>query len=47
MYIPPRAQNCINKALGIVANQDYIAHSEPICKALNLVKFPDMYTCAV
>ena len=35
------------KALRIVANQDYIAHSEPICKALNLVKFPDMYTCAV
>ena len=35
------------KALRIVANQDYIAHSEPICKALNLVKVPDMYTCAV
>ena len=34
------------KALRIVANQDYIAHSEPICKALNLVKVPDMYTCA-
>ena len=34
-------------ALRIVANQDYIAHSEPICKALNLVKVPDMYTCAV
>ena len=35
------------KALRIVANQDYIAHSEPICKALNLVKVPDMDTCAV
>ena len=35
------------KALRIVANQDYIAHSEPICKALNLMKVPDMYTCAV
>ena len=35
------------KALRIVANQDYIAHSEPICKTLNLVKVPDMYTCAV
>ena len=35
------------KALRIVANQDYIAHSEPICKALNFVKVPDMYTCAV
>ena len=36
-----------NKAMRIVAN--YIAHSEPpICKALNLVKDPDMYmyTCA-
>ena len=39
--------NNSQKALRIVANQDYIAHSEPICKALNLVKFPDMYTCAV
>ena len=27
--------------------QDYIAHSEPICKALNLVKVPDMYTCCL
>ena len=35
------------KALRIVANQDYIAHSEPICKALNLMKVPDMYTCTV
>ena len=35
------------KALRIVANQDYIAHSEPICKTLNLVKVSDMYTCAV
>ena len=35
------------KALRIVANQDYISHSGPICKALNLVKVPDMYTCAV
>ena len=34
------------KALRIVANQYYIAHSEPICKALNLVKVLDMYTCA-
>ena len=35
------------KALRIVANQNYTAHSETICKALNLVKDPDMYTCAV
>ena len=35
------------KALKIVAKQDYIAHSEPICKSLNLVKVSDMYTCAV
>ena len=35
------------KALRIVANQDYIVHSEPICKALNFVKVPYMYTCAV
>ena len=37
------------KALRFVANQDYIAHSEPMCNALNLVKVPDMYmyTCTV
>ena len=35
------------KALWNVANQDYIAHSESICKAMNLVNVPDMYTCAV
>ena len=34
------------KTLRIVANQDYIAHSEPVCKAFNLEKVPDMYTCA-
>ena len=27
----------------IVANQDYIAHFEPICKALNLVKVPGIH----
>ena len=36
------------KALRFVANQDYIVHSKHTCKALNLVKVPDMYyTCAV
>ena len=35
------------KTLRIVANPDYVAHAEPICKAMNLVKVPDMYTCAV
>ena len=35
------------KAPRIVANQDYIAHSEPSCRALNLMKVSDKYTCAV
>ena len=31
------------KALRIVANKDFIAHTEPICKELHLLKVPDMY----
>ena len=31
----------------IVANQDYITHSESICKALILVKVLDMHAFAV
>ena len=27
----------------IITNQHYMAHSEPICKTLNLLKLPDMY----
>ena len=30
------------KALRIITNNDYVAHSEPICKELRLVKVPDM-----
>ena len=35
------------RALRIVANQDYIAHSEPICKSLGLLKVPDMFKSAL
>ena len=35
------------KALRIVTNNDYIAHSEPICKQLRLIKVPDMYRLAI
>ena len=31
------------KALRIITNNDYIAHSEPICKELRLVKVPHLY----
>ena len=31
------------KALRIVTNRDYIAHSEPICKRLRLLQVPDMF----
>ena len=29
------------------ANEDYIAHSEPLCKSLNILKIPDIYTCSL
>ena len=35
------------KALRIITNNDFIAHSEPICKQLGLIKVPDMYRLAV
>ena len=35
------------RALRIVTHNDYIAHSEPICKELRLVKVPDLYRLSV
>ena len=35
------------KALRIIWNSDYVAHSEPICKALSLLKVTDMYNIAL
>ena len=32
-----------NRALGNIVNEDYIAHSEPICKTLRLLKVTDMF----
>ena len=34
------------RALRIVVNQDYIAHSEHICKSLGLLRVPDMFKFA-
>ena len=35
------------RALRIVVNQDYIAHSEPICKSLGLLRVPNMFKFAL
>ena len=35
------------KALRIIVNEDYRAHTEPICKSLSLVKVTDMYGIAI
>ena len=35
------------RAIGIVANQDYGAHSELICKRLGLLRVPDMFKFAL
>ena len=35
------------KALRIITNSDYVAHSEPICKQLRLIRVPDMYRFAL
>lgn len=35
------------KALRIMTNSDYLAHTEPICKQLGIVKVHDMYNLAV
>ena len=33
------------KAVRIITNQDYIAHSEPLCKLLNVLKVSDLFVC--
>ncbi len=35
------------KALRIITNSDYIAHTEPICKQLRLLKVPDMFRISI
>ena len=35
------------KALRIITDSDYIAHSEPICKELRLLKVTDMYQLTI
>ena len=31
----------------IITNQDYIAHSEPLCKLLNVLKVSDLFVCSL
>ena len=31
------------KALRLITNKDYIAHTEPICKKMKLLKAPDLF----
>ena len=35
------------KALRIITDSDYIAHSEPICKELRLLKVTDMFQLTI
>ena len=35
------------KAVRNIANEDYIAHSEPLCKSLNILNIPDIFTCSL
>ena len=35
------------KAVRSIANKDYIAHSEPLCKSLNILKILDIFTCSL
>ena len=35
------------RALRIVKNTDYVAHSEPICKDLRLLKMSDMFLICI
>ena len=34
-------------AVRIITNQDYIAHSEPLCKLLNVLKVSDLLVCSL
>ena len=35
------------KAVRIITNQDYIAHIEPLCKLLNVLKVSDLFVCSL
>ncbi len=35
------------KAIRIISNSHYIAHTEPICKTLNLLKVTDLFRCCL
>ena len=37
----------LQKRFRIVANQDYIAHSKPLCKSIGLIKVRDMFKFAL
>ena len=35
------------KAVRIITNKDYIAHTEPLCKLLNILKATDLFKCSL
>ena len=35
------------KALRIITNSDYLAHTEPLCKRLRILKISDMFSMAL
>ena len=35
------------KALRIITNSDYLAHTEPLCKRLRILKISDMFSVAI
>ena len=35
------------KAVRIITNQDYIAHSEPLCKLFNVLKVSNLFVCSL
>ena len=41
MYLPQK------KALRIMTNSDYLAHTEPLCKKLRILKISDMFSVAL
>ena len=35
------------KAVRIITNKDYVAHTEPLCKLLNILKAADLFKCSL
>ena len=41
LHLPP------NKALRIITNSDYLAHTEPVCKRLRILTISEMFSVAI